>query len=103
MTEATLPKAIRNPQLIARFEARRETFLRSLRRFKRGGTADDEKIEDICSELHKLGGVASLFGSREITKHANDYQAKLRRAPLAERPVILKEMLQVFSESSPSG
>jgi HPt (histidine-containing phosphotransfer) domain-containing protein len=99
MTQAsTMPDAIRNPNLVARFEARRTEFLRMLRRCKRAGTADDRSVESILSELHKLAGVATLFGATQLGTYANDYQMKLRRAPVERRTEILREMLDTFSD-----
>ncbi|WP_156840143.1 Hpt domain-containing protein [Novosphingobium aquimarinum] len=98
MPQATMPNAIRNPQLIARFEARRTEFLRTLRRFKRSGGTEDEKVEAILTELHKLAGVATLFGATNLGRHAKDYQAKLRTASIERRPEILSEMLEAFSD-----
>lgn len=98
MAQATMPNAIRNPQLIARFESRRNEFLRTLRRFKRSGATEDEKVEIVLSELHKLAGVATLFGATKLGRHANDYQAKLRTASTERRPEIVREMLETFSD-----
>lgn len=98
MTQASMPDAIRNPHLVARFEARRTEFLRMLRRLKRSGTADDTSVEGILAELHKLAGVATLFGATRLGTHANDYQAKLRTAPVERRPEIVREMLDTFSD-----
>jgi HPt (histidine-containing phosphotransfer) domain-containing protein len=98
MPQATILTAIRNPQLIARFETRRNEFLRTLRRLKRSGGTDDQNVEVVLSELHKLAGVATLFGATKLGRHANDYQAKLRAASVERRPEILCEMLEAFSD-----
>lgn len=98
MTQASIPDAIRNPQLVARFEARRNEFLRMLRRSKRAGSVEDKTVEHILVELHKLAGVATLFGATQLGTHANYYQSRLRTAPVERRPDIVREMLLTFSD-----
>ncbi|PEQ12711.1 hypothetical protein B2G71_10430 [Novosphingobium sp. PC22D] len=98
MPQTTIPEAIQNPQLIARFEARRADFLRSLKRLRPADAANDDRVGGILTELHKLAGVASLFGAEQLGTHATAYHLKLKNAPVGSRPEILREMLRVFSD-----
>lgn len=99
MTQMTaIPEVIQNPQLVARFEARLMDFNRSLKRLRPEDMTDQSRIDAILTELHKLAGIAALFGERQLGVRAHQYQALLKDAPAIGRPQIIRDMLFTFAK-----
>ena len=93
MPEGPLARQVpRSPSLIARYEARRLDVLRSLERMKPPACFDEERFASLLHGVHRLAGVAGLFGAGRLGEILANAEQALRHAPAAKRAALIEEL-----------
>lgn len=78
--------------LTARYEARKSEVLGALRDFEPADCFDEAKVEHLTRGLHKLAGVAGLFGAARLGTLAAEGVDILRHASPERRPALVASL-----------
>lgn len=71
--------------LQARFDERRRDTLQALDAFSPADCRDEARFADLLHRLHKLAGVAGLFGARGLGELMANAEMELREAAVDDR------------------
>lgn len=85
------------PDLGVRYIARKAETLDGLRSFTTEDCLDQGKVDELIRALHKLAGVAGLFGEARLGETAAAGVDMLRAAAMADRPAIVASLAAVMA------
>lgn len=78
--------------LVERYEARKAEVLSSLHDFGDEDRCDEAKLENLTRGLHKLAGVAGLFGAARLGALAAEGVERLRQAAPEQRAALVASL-----------
>jgi len=93
----TLSAIAARPDMILRYTGRRDELLAMLRSFDTDPAPYDHSFIAIVEMLHKVAGIAALFGAAEFGQQAARYHAMLKSAPAALRTELVSEALATLT------
>ncbi|WP_275230144.1 Hpt domain-containing protein [Novosphingobium album (ex Liu et al. 2023)] len=88
--------AVRSPELQAKYEARKRDCLRSLGEFGRQNCRDEARVAALVTSLHKLAGVAGLFGDPRLGTIAAESEAALRNCAPERREALIGSIREIM-------
>ena len=93
-------ESLASPKLLQRFVARKVDTARTLDELAALDVPSEEKLAEAVDLLHKLAGVAGMFGDAELGERARQLVDELRACPAEARAACAREAAAGFREAA---
>jgi PAS domain S-box-containing protein len=97
---ASVSKSLTDPKLLQRFITRKHDMARKLNELASLEEPSEEKFAEAVDLLHKLAGVAAMFGDAGLGQRAKQLEDELRACPPSARAARARAAVKRFREAA---